>query len=311
MDKKKEYAIKYRQEHKEYFARKAKEYRQRHRQEVLLRRRHHYQEHRDEILLKRKHNPKLKEYRKIYHEKNKEKRNGYSNKYRREHLQDDARRSREYRKRHPDRIRNLNQRYYTKNKPFLNQKNRDRYIALKKLVFSKYAPNQIMKCVFCGENGLDFLTLDHIEGRKKHGHSTLFSSEKLWYHLKKNGFPSGYQVLCWNCNIIKWRSEPKIYSQKRTAIWARKKRAELKLEILSHYSNGKPKCSCCNFSIVEGLAIDHIEGKKVIGHSKDFRSMKLYKWLKNNQYPRGYQVLCYNCNGAKSDNGVCPHNFDN
>ena len=34
------------------------------------------------------------------------------------------------------------------------------------------------------------LTLDHIEGRKKHGHSTLFSSEKLWYHLKKNGFPS-------------------------------------------------------------------------------------------------------------------------
>ena len=32
-----------------------------------------------------------------------------------------------------------------------------------------------------------------------------------------------------------------------------------------------------------------------------------YRWLKNHNYPEGFQVLCYNCNLPKGVYGVCPH----
>lgn len=32
-----------------------------------------------------------------------------------------------------------------------------------------------------------------------------------------------------------------------------------------------------------------------------------YRWLKKNDYPEGYQVLCHNCNLAKGFYGTCPH----
>jgi hypothetical protein len=34
----------------------------------------------------------------------------------------------------------------------------------------------------------------------------------------------------------------------------------------------------------------------------------LYKWLVDNNYPKGYQVLCWNCNcGKRMNDGICPH----
>lgn len=59
------------------------------------------------------------------------------------------------------------------------------------------------KCSCCGESGFPFLTMDHINGggnafRKRQGTSHSFY---LW--LRRNGYPSGYQVLCWNCNLAK------------------------------------------------------------------------------------------------------------
>lgn len=81
----------------------------------------------------------------------------------------------------------------------------------------------------------------------------------------------------------------------------------LKLEVLTHYSNGEPHCACCGESRVEFLCIDHIQGgglkhRRIVGTGTAF-----YKWLKKNGFPSGYQVLCYNCNMAKAIYGVCPH----
>ena len=61
------------------------------------------------------------------------------------------------------------------------------------------------KCARCGETDQDVLQIDHIDGggnqhRKKIG-------EPLIRWLHKQGFPSGYQVLCANCNIKKYRME--------------------------------------------------------------------------------------------------------
>lgn len=62
------------------------------------------------------------------------------------------------------------------------------------------------KCVCCGENHVEFLTIDHIAGngtkeRKQH--------KNFIHWLKKMGFPEGYQVLCSNCNMAKGRNKGK------------------------------------------------------------------------------------------------------
>jgi len=58
----------------------------------------------------------------------------------------------------------------------------------------------------------------------------------------------------------------------------------------------------------EFLTIDHINGggnkqKQEIGGA----GIKLYLWMKRNNYPSGFQVLCMNCNFAKGKYGICPH----
>jgi len=64
------------------------------------------------------------------------------------------------------------------------------------------------KCACCGENHLEFLSIDHIHGggdeeRKKIGGSRSCGSMVFYRWLIKNGFPDGYQVLCYNCNCAK------------------------------------------------------------------------------------------------------------
>lgn len=72
--------------------------------------------------------------------------------------------------------------------------------------------------------------------------------------------------------------------------------------VIEHYGG---KCACCGEIIYEFLAIDHVNGggrlhRRQIGHGR------LARWLIKNNFPDGFQILCHNCNFAKS-NGGCPH----
>jgi len=77
---------------------------------------------------------------------------------------------------------------------------------------------------------------------------------------------------------------------------------KLKIEVLVHYSTRNyPVCAQCGIRDIDVLTIDHIKGggsehKKVLGSL----GSKLYYWLRQNDYPLGYQVLCFNCNFKKS-----------
>jgi len=81
----------------------------------------------------------------------------------------------------------------------------------------------------------------------------------------------------------------------------------LKELVLRHYSP-ELKCQCpkCPYPYpgIEFLSIDHINGKG--SHGREIRR-RLYQWIKNKGFPDGFQVLCFNCNLAKSANGACPH----
>jgi hypothetical protein len=42
--------------------------------------------------------------------------------------------------------------------------------------------------------------------------------------------------------------------------------------------------------------------------SNSMSGTHLYLWLKQNNYPPGFRVLCMNCNFAIGHSGYCPHN---
>src|SRR6266851_8562638 len=71
---------------------------------------------------------------------------------------------------------------------------------LKKEIMSHYGA----LCACCGESEIVFLSIDHINGdgyqRRKLEHG---AGQKFYYWLKKNGFPSDFQILCFNCNWAK------------------------------------------------------------------------------------------------------------
>jgi len=80
--------------------------------------------------------------------------------------------------------------------------------------------------------------------------------------------------------------------------------------VFAHY--GGYLCACCAEDEKSVLTIDHIanNGKEERDRLKDrrFSGSKFYAWLRRNNFPPGYQVLCWNCNVGKYRNGgVCPH----
>ena len=60
-------------------------------------------------------------------------------------------------------------------------------------------------CACCGEDEKTFLTLDHIngDGAEDQRKRKAAPGYGLFLSLKKDGWPSGYQVLCYNCNCAK------------------------------------------------------------------------------------------------------------
>jgi len=54
------------------------------------------------------------------------------------------------------------------------------------------------KCACCGEVERDFLTIDHINGGGTAHRKAIHG--KVYNQLRRDGFPLGYRVLCWNCN---------------------------------------------------------------------------------------------------------------
>lgn len=85
----------------------------------------------------------------------------------------------------------------------------------------------------------------------------------------------------------------------------RNKRRSVRLAAINIYSKGTNNCECCGETHVEFLALDHING----GGRKHRREIKsnIYDWLKRNNYPDGFRILCHNCNMSLGFYGYCPH----
>ncbi len=77
-------------------------------------------------------------------------------------------------------------------------------------------------------------------------------------------------------------------------------------KVLDHYGR---KCACpgCSETNPIFLTIDHINNDGNVQRKK-VSQHRLPRWLVENNFPDGYQLLCWNCNCGKHRNkGICPH----
>ena len=82
----------------------------------------------------------------------------------------------------------------------------------------------------------------------------------------------------------------------------RELRFQARIEVINHYGG---KCACCGNEQPRFLQLDHIDGGGTKHHNSLTTSMLGY--LKKNNFPPGFRVLCANCNMAIGFYGFCPH----
>lgn len=84
--------------------------------------------------------------------------------------------------------------------------------------------------------------------------------------------------------------------------------ARRRLEALRRYSTTpEPSCTCCGEGTLAFLTFEHIAGGGN-EHRKQTGGGGFISWLRRNNYPAGFEVLCMNCNhGRRVNHGVCPH----
>jgi len=90
-----------------------------------------------------------------------------------------------------------------------------------------------------------------------------------------------------------------------------------KMTVLAHYGG---KCACCGETRWEFLTVDHIKGggvrhrqevcKNGAGTNRSCGSSRFYRWLIRNNFPKGFRILCANCNQALGSHKYCPHQLE-
>jgi hypothetical protein len=91
-----------------------------------------------------------------------------------------------------------------------------------------------------------------------------------------------------------------------------KKRIYLQyIKDLAYKAYGGYKCHCCGETNKFFLTIDHINNNGAKHRKEIGKTRELYLWLKRNNYPSGFRILCFNCNAGRHINGgVCPHKMN-
>ena len=137
--------------------------------------------------------------------------------------------------------------------------------------------------------------------------------QNKYYNKHKDRAKKYYEL-----NREKIRRRKKIYYKKRrqyflncSKIWAQKHylqkvtrerlyRLNIKKRVIGHYS---PKLICkrCGFSDLRVLTIDHIKGDGARHRSNIGKAAggEFYRWLIKNNFPKGFQILCMNCQWIK------------
>ena len=78
----------------------------------------------------------------------------------------------------------------------------------------------------------------------------------------------------------------------------RDRQREIRHSVVLHYGG---KCECCLDRTIEFLAVEPITKRGGRGTRQE-----IHDWLRKEELPKGYRVLCGNCSRALRG-GYCPH----
>jgi hypothetical protein len=132
----------------------------------------YYIKNRNKILERMRNSRQRKIYMKEYTDKNKDKISTYGKVYYRKHAQEQ--------------------------KDYENNRNKQR----RYVVLCHYGGNP-PKCACCGENTIEFLSIDHVNNDGFKHRKLVGGGSSLNKWLVKHNFPIGFQILCHNCNCAK------------------------------------------------------------------------------------------------------------
>ena len=85
--------------------------------------------------------------------------------------------------------------------------------------------------------------------------------------------------------------------QERKKLIQKYRYLQIRNTVIAKYSDNT--CKICGENDLEVLTIDHIHDNGA-NHRKIMKNKNIYEWLKSENYPDGYQVLCFNCNCTKN-----------
>lgn len=116
---------------------------------------------------------------------------------------------------------------------------------------------------------------------------------------------------CFRAKTADWRANNATPEWKRKGL-LQKKDSNRRLKDAVFGAYGGYRCACCGETERAFLSIDHVKNdgakmrREVLG-SRLASGSRTYRWLKQHNFPAGYQVLCMNCQWGKRLTGVCPH----
>lgn len=166
-------------------------------------------------------------------------------------------------------------------------------------------------CNCCGENAERLLTIDHVNNDGAAHRKSVGKDLAIFQWLLDNSYPSGFQTMCYSCNVgrhINGGDCPHAAPEREPVGYKQRYRQALKSATVEAYGG---RCACCCETLLPLLTIDHpdndgAEHRRSLGHTCGGEPM--YRWLRDNEWPPGFRVLCWNCNtGRYFNGGACPH----
>lgn len=137
----------------------------------------------------------------------------YQYRYRQLHPEQARENDRRYRELHREQANESNRQWYQRNKERererkrLHPTNRDcidghAYRLKRKMLVLQYYGE---RCACCGENHIQFLTIDHVNGggNKHRRENNITGGSTMYTWLIRHNFPEGFRTLCFNCNCAR------------------------------------------------------------------------------------------------------------